>query len=277
VSGWATQRAEQLIADLGITAPADLSVEDIAWERGALVRDELLEGSVARLIMFGRRGMITVSTTIREVGRRRFAIAHELGHLEMHRGTSDLNLCLESDIEPRWRRREDDPEQEANEFASGLLMPERLFTPRCDKKTPSLSLVESLASEFITSLTATAVRYAELSREPCAVVYSQARQIKWYRASKDFGFHVRVGEEVDRYSIADDCFAGRATPGRATSVDASCWFAPGRFKDDAMIKEDSRAFPNYNAVLTLLWIDQDIEREDEPRESFSPDGRWRRK
>ncbi len=274
MSGWATQRAEQLIADLGIAVPTELSVEDIAWERGALVRDELLEGSVARLVMFGRRGMITVSTTIREAGRRRFAIAHELGHLEMHRGVSDLNLCLDSDIEPRWRR-EDDPEQEANEFASGLLMPENLFAPRCEKKPPSLALVESLANEFITSLTATAVRYVELSREPCAVVYSQARQIQWYRALKDFGFHVRVGEEVDRYSIADDCFAGRATPGRPTSVDASSWFAPGRFKDDAMIKEDSRAFPNYNAVLTLLWIDQDIEREYEPPESFTPDGRWR--
>jgi len=86
---------------------------------------------------------------------------------------------------------------------------------------------------------------------------------------------VRVGEEVDRYSIADDCFAGRQAPGRPTSVDASCWFAPGRFKDDAMIKEDSRAFPSYNAVITLLWIDQDIEREYEPGESFTPDGRWR--
>jgi hypothetical protein len=43
-----------------------------------------------------------------------------------------------------------------------------------------------------------------------------------------------------------------------------------------MIKEDSRAFPNYNAVLTLLWIDQDIEGEYEPQESFTPDGRWRR-
>jgi len=277
MSNQAIHRGEQLVADLGITIPADLSIEDIAWERGALVRDELLEGCVARLVIVGRRGIITVSTTIREVGRRRFAIAHELGHLEMHRGASDLNLCLESDIEPWWRRKEDDPEQEANEFASGLLMPEELFTPRCVKKSPSLGLIESLASEFITSLTATAVRYVELSRESCAVVYSQARQIKWYRASKDFNFHVRVGEEVDRYSIADDCFAGRATPGRPTSVDASCWFAPGRFKDDGMIKEDSRAFPNYNAVLTLLWIDQDIEREYEPRERFTPDGRWRRK
>ena len=58
VSGWATRRAEELIATLGINTPAELAVEDIAWERGALVRDELLEGSVARLVMLGRRGII---------------------------------------------------------------------------------------------------------------------------------------------------------------------------------------------------------------------------
>jgi hypothetical protein len=240
-----------------------------------LVRDELLEGSVARLVTVGRRGMITVSSTIREIGRRRFAIAHELGHLELHGDKSDLNLCLEKDIEPQWSRREDDPEREANDFASSLLMPEKLFIPRCEERTPSLSIVERLASEFVTSLTATTVRYVALSREPCALVYSQARQIKWYRASRDFGFHVRGGEDVDRYSIADDCFKGRRTPGRPTSVDASCWLAPGGFKKDALIKEDSWSFPNYNAVLTLLWIDQDIESEYELRESFTPDGRWR--
>jgi hypothetical protein len=276
VSGWATHRAEQLINDLGITTPAELAIEDIAWERGALVRVERLEGSVARLVVFGQRAIITVSDRIRELGRKRFAIAHELGHFEMHREINDLNLCLEKDIELRWRKREDDPEHEANEFASGLLMPAKLFTPRCDKKSPSLALIETLANEFTTTLTATSVRYVELSRQPCAVVYSEARQIKWYRAPKDFGFHVRVGEAVDRYCIADDCFEGHVTFGRPTSVDASCWFAPGRFKNDAMIKEDSRAFPNYNAVLTLLWIDQDIELEYEPRESFSPDGKWRR-
>ena len=50
MSGGATQKAEQLIADLGITTPADLSVEDIAWERKALVRDDLLDGSVAPIL-----------------------------------------------------------------------------------------------------------------------------------------------------------------------------------------------------------------------------------
>ena len=57
----------------------------------------------------------------------------------------------------------------------------------------------------------------------------------------------------------------------------ACWLAPGRYKDDATILEESRSLPTYNAALTLLCIDQDIEREWEPRESFTADGRYRRR
>jgi hypothetical protein len=278
----AAERAEQIIRELGVRDPADLRIEDIAWERRALVRDEPIDGSVARVVAYGDRAMITVSTSIREPGRRRFAIAHEIGHLELHPGTSDLYVCLDSDLDPKARalRKKavaDDPEQDANKFASALLMPEPLFRPRCEKKRPCFALIDDLAATFQTSVTATAIRCTSFCGEACAVVYSADRRIRWYWPSRDFEFHVRVGEEVDRHSIADDCFAGKAVPPRLTRVDASCWLAAGRYKDDAMILEESRGLPTYNAVLTLLWIDQDIEREWEPRERFAPDGRYRRR
>jgi len=60
-----------------------------------------------------------------------------------------------------------------------------------------------------------------------------------------------------------------------TDVDASCWLAPGRYDQDALIKEDTRGFPSQNATLSLLWIDKDIEKRWETRESFTPDGRYR--
>jgi hypothetical protein len=107
-------------------------------------------------------------------------------------------------------------------------------------------------------------------------VYSQTRHIKWYRGSNDFGLHVKVGEEVDPYSVADDCFAGKTVLSRPTRVDASCWLAWG-YKDDATILEESRRLTSYGAVLTLLHVDQDIEPEWTPQETFTPDGRYRRR
>src|SRR5438094_8067246 len=90
--------AISLLRELGITQPSEISVDDIAWMRRALVRDEDIKGAEARLVTFGDRAIISVSTGIIETGRRRFAIAHEIGHLELHRQITSLARCLCDDL-----------------------------------------------------------------------------------------------------------------------------------------------------------------------------------
>jgi Zn-dependent peptidase ImmA (M78 family) len=277
----AARRAEQVVADLSIRDPADLDVQAIAWELGAFVREEPLDGAAARVARYGDKAIITVSTRLREPGQRRFAVAHELGHLVLHGKDSALCLCLEIDLEMNARASRrgvgaaQDREHDANRFASALLMPTNLFQPRCNG-TLCFATIEGLIEAFKASLTATAIRYIDFCKELGAVVYSQNRRIKWYRPTKDFDLHVKVGDEVDPYSIADDCFSGKTVPRRPTRVDASSWLASG-YKNDATILEESRSLTSYEAVLTLLHIDQDIEPEWEPQESFTPDGRYRRR
>lgn len=274
--------AERLLAELGVTSPSDIQLENIAWTRNALVCYESLDGAAARLVTGADFSVITVSTSLANRGQRRFAAAHELGHLELHRTLNDLSLCLAEDVElrpvqnleePYFGKIGNEPEKEASEFAGALLMPAFLFEPLLQKNRPSIKAITNLADAFDTSLTSTAIRYARLQKELCAVVWSENRRIRWYQASRDFGFHVRVGEELDKYSIAVDFFAGQELPGRPTGVDASCWLAPGRFEDDAIIQEDSLPVPSYHAVLTLLWIDKDIDRDYDPSERI--DKRWR--
>lgn len=209
--------------------------------------------------------------------QQRFAVAHELGHLELHRTHNHLNLCLNDDVEPHpfLDSAIREPEQEANAFASALLMPVPLFEPLCVTEKPSMKLISGLSERFSTSLTATAIRYARLSREACAVVWSHDSKIRWYQPSREFHYHVRVGEQLDKYTITIDFFEGRKLPNHHTSVEASCWLAQARFDQDSMIQEDSRALPGYDAVLTLLWIDKDIEPEYDPSEPT--DRRWRRR
>lgn len=272
---WAENVADKMIADLCISSADAIDIENIAWTRKALVSYERLESAAARLVVSGTLSVITVSNTITNRAQQRFAVAHELGHLELHPAQNNLSLCLSEDLEPRPIRKSTthELEQEANAFASALLMPAALFGPLCERVTPSMELISTLAGRFDTSLTATAIRYARLSREPCAIVWSDYKRIRWYQPSLDFTYHVRVGEELDKYTIAVDFFEGRKLPEHPTAVEASCWLAPGRFDGDAMIQEDSRALPSYNAVLTLLWINKDIEREYDPSEKT--DRRWR--
>ena len=148
--------AEQLVADLSISDPADLDVQAIAWEHGAFVREEPLDGAAARVARYGEKAIITVSTRLREPGQRRFAVAHELGHLVLHGKESALCLCLESDLEinARASRRgagvAQDREHDANRFAGALLMPTQLFQPRCGGK-PCFATIEGLGKLRITS------------------------------------------------------------------------------------------------------------------------------
>lgn len=274
----APHRAEDIIKKLRIREPSEIDLEDIAMERGVLVRERVLKGSEARLVRKGRTGIITVDKCIPEEGRKRFAVAHDLGHFELHR-ESQLIFCTEQDMVV-WN--ENKPQEiEANEFAANILMPESLFMVRIGKEKPNLDIVKALAGEFRTTLTATAVRYAQLSPEPCAAVISRDSVIRWYRKSGRFRHHVKVGSNLSPNSYAFDYYDGVDVPTKPMKVPAFAWLA-GNVDGEAEIMEHSLVFTRYNVVLSLLWIFEDVrpvwQREDDKEpvdltSRFTPEGR----
>jgi Zn-dependent peptidase ImmA (M78 family) len=260
--------AQRIIDKLGISNPQDLeNLELIAWERGALVLDDKLKGAEARLAAVSQRAIITVSSAVKDLRRRRFSIAHELGHWEIDRYASELSVCTTDDLN-NWMPQPNKPnrEQEANEFASALLLPEQFFAPLCQGKDPSFELISDLADKFNVSLTATAMRYVRFTIEPCAMVFSKDGLVKWFNGSKQFndlGAFVEVRVKPDPSSLAASFFQGRSISSSQRNVSASVWLAPGHYRKNAKIKEQALAMPNYNSALTLLWIDEDIEDEDD--------------
>jgi len=277
----ASNGAKEIIKRLRIENASEIHVKDIAMELGAYVRERTLEGSEARLIRKGKLGIIAVNTAIPEEGRKRFAIAHELGHFELHRN-SQLIFCTENDM-CVWNE-DKQQEIEANDFAAALLMPESLFLKYRKVEPPNMDAVIRLAKEFRTTLTSTALRYVQLSIEPCAVVVSRDGMIRWYQKSEDFQFHVRVGERLSHFSHAAGFFKGVTPPAKPERVLADGWLA-GNISEDAEIFENSFPLGNYNIVLSLLWVNEDIrynsryeeeESEFDLRSRFTPDGkRWR--
>lgn len=278
----ASNVANAIIKRLRIENASEIQIKDIAMELGAYVRERILEGSEARLVRKGKLGIITVNTAIPEEGRKRFAIAHELGHLELH-GSSQLVFCTEADM-CVWNE-DKQQEMEANDFAAALLMPESIFVKYRKVEPPNIDTVIQLAREFKTTLTSTALRYVQLSIEPCAVVISRDGIIGWYQKSEDFRFHVRVGEQLSHFSHASGFFKGIAPPAKPERVPADGWLA-GNISEEAEIFENSFPLGNYNVVLSLLWVNEDIRynskynEDEEPefdlRNRFTPDGkRWR--
>jgi len=275
-------RAEEIIRNLKIREPAEIQVMEIAMERGAFVRERHLDGSEARLIRKGGLGIITVNSGIPEEGRKRFAIAHELGHFELH-DVSQLILCTEEDMYV-WNENKAQ-EIEANEFAASILMPKDIFIQHFKRGQPNMEVVRDLAGKFTTTITATALRYVQLSLEPCAVVISRDGIIRWYKKSTSFDFHVKVGEKLSQNTYAFDFFDGMDLPDRPQKAPAYAWLA-GDIDGEAEIFEHSLAFRSYGVVLSLLWIHEEVRPthrrydDEEPEfdltNPFTPDGkRWR--
>jgi Zn-dependent peptidase ImmA (M78 family) len=100
--------------------------------------------------------------------RVRFTIAHELGHFILHKEKSDL--FVDKQLIYRSQNSGDTPvkqimEQEANFFASALLMPSNLLRKEVEKAKLDLSndmAIADLASNFGVSTTAMSIRIASL-------------------------------------------------------------------------------------------------------------------
>jgi hypothetical protein len=193
--------------------------------------------------------MATVSQEL-SFEEKRFAIAHELGHFEFHKSESYLGLCTGEQLVTDYES--GGTEAEANAFAAEFLMPAKLFQPRTQARDVTWDVPRRLADEFQVTLTAAALRFAELSDERTAVVYSVDSKVKWARRSRTFGKLIERGAKLDSYSLAIDAFAGKTLPNRSETVDTSAWKPDAR--DDEILKEHSFFLPNHRAVMSLLWL-----------------------
>jgi IrrE N-terminal-like domain len=272
----AERRADQLIGELQIFDPSDIDIEAIAMTCGALVIDGGLTGAEARLARSRRLSFIRVNPGIRELGRRRFAIAHELGHLLLQQ-SSQFSLCTDKDLIPFYTNSPD--ELEASAFAAALLMPANMFEPLCREGKPSLVYVAQLAQRFEVTLTAAAARYIQFCPHRCCLVASTNGKIRYHRKTNDFRYFIVPGEALNPSTYAADFFRGERLPAGMREVPATAWLEGKSIDSSKTILEESIPMPLYESVLTLLWIDKDIDQyitgEDEyDVEQEASDRRW---
>jgi Zn-dependent peptidase ImmA (M78 family) len=101
--------------------------------------------------------------------RQRFTIAHELGHLLLHKD-EDLHVDERFPIafrNPKSSQAIDDKEIEANQFAAELLMPEEFILKDLKGKDLDIEdddLVAELAAKYEVSTQAMTIRLSRLAR-----------------------------------------------------------------------------------------------------------------
>lgn len=238
----------RLLSDLGISEPCDIRIEAIAQHCGATIVYERLKGSAARILGFGDKAFITVDADSRRE-RQRFSAGHELGHWMLDRGKVASFSCAEVFFATEWGK--DNPEKRANRFAVNLLLPQFMFEPRAKNKDMTFDTVTSLAGEFETSLTATAIRLVELGSYPAMIVCNELGRRRWFMRGPDVPERLWPKETPGAYTCAYDLIHKSARKEPATDVQADGWIDHPRSRYYSL-REHSVAIST-ELVLSLLW------------------------
>jgi Zn-dependent peptidase ImmA (M78 family) len=197
------------------------------------------------------KGIIALKRGIKEEGRKRFTVCHEIGHFILPgHGTSN---CKSSGIES-WNFGLSAQEIEANRFASELLLPTKEIYQTVHDKKVTLSLVKQLSLDFNASLTAAALKSIEVSSEACAVIWSTNGFVKWFKKNENFRYFIQYGR-LDEQSLALKLFQNNNLREDENFVYSETWLRGDNLSSKLMIWEDSIYLPNYNSVLTMLTIE----------------------
>lgn len=141
-------------------------VERIARSQGCRIEASDLR-DVSGILVRSRGGNVIGVNSTHSEARRRFTIAHELGHLLLHEGEQvrfdkEFRVSLRSDESSAGTNVE---EMEANFFAASLLMPDAMLA--ADQRAYSIELedaesVRDLAGAYKVSVQAMTLRLARL-------------------------------------------------------------------------------------------------------------------
>ena len=218
-------------------------------------------------------GRILIRHDIREAGRRRFTLAHEIGHFFLH--GEQQTPCSPRVIEG-WREGQPPAEQQADAFASELLLPTELVQSCINKRWPSLEVVSDLATTFGASLTAAARKFCDVASQSCAVAWSSNRQIRWFHGSPSFTHFVKVGQNIGYDSMARLAYERKGPVTEMQEVPAEEWIASEKLLENATVLEQSQAMPFYGGCLSLIWIKRPIEKawteDDDLLAKLDPEG-----
>ena len=242
--------AERLLLSLGIERPGDIDLEAIAADQGVFVRYREMDGCEARIVGDDRRAIVTINSGSRST-RQRFSLAHELGHWQHHRGR-----CLFCDASQIGNpgSSELDPERQADDFASDLVLPTFMLLPMLSKLGKvTVERAASIANAFDVSLTATLLKIVGSGRFPMMVVCHCKTKRLWFRRTHKVQRWWFPRETLDEESFAYGMlFNDAPTETVPRRIPAEAWFS-FRGCDRHEVMEQSMHLPG-ERLLTILTL-----------------------
>jgi len=270
--------ANTIIEHYGPSLPIPVPVQNIAEAVGISEINPITGADFEGLLITDSakaRGTIVYNADS-SLERRKFTIAHEIGHflLPFHDSRAqcaknDLGVIRSAD-ERRAR------EAEANRFAAALLLPEKPF--RADIRRlgkPDTSHILKLAEKYNVSKEATSRRYAALSDDPCAIIFSRAGQIRSYCKTNDLPRLSSMPKQPLPQGSLSARTAMKQLPAGTLSqweeIDAGVWFeSHGELRSVTVYEQFLQQANGYR--LTMLTVES--EDDEEMEEDGDLQDRW---
>ena len=193
----------------------------------------------------------------------RFTIAHEIGHcyIPTHQDIQTQQL-LQSKNNPHSYAYSRQKEQEADEFASSLLIPEiNICKKYLDNSSELFKNAKAISERFKVSNQVAIMRLISLNKDAIgAILFIDTKEgkIKWYKATETFrnyknGVWINVGTTIPTRSVAHDLLKNDLRQdGVPNNMNIDIWFPGYRGKNQITFKECSVHFSKY--IMTYLEI-----------------------
>jgi hypothetical protein len=243
----AVEAARSLLGARPIECPDDIHVARLAKDCGADVDFRETGVPDGRIVRVDGRALIGVALRARGTPRARWTVAHELGHLLLHRDLDAIERIHGSGPRSGSDYRY---EREADAFAAELLMPQRMFAHLCGAKQPTVPLLDRLAREFGTSLTATGRRYTGFASASCAMLECTRGRVRRAARSESFRGEAVKGRVLEEETAAARLFRGEAVPRGSERVTSGAW---GSEWLDGEMTEHAIKVVESGDVLVWLW------------------------
>ncbi len=216
------------------------------------IPQEEFEGALLRKAR-GKKWGIAYSNHIREDGKVNFTISHEFGHYMLHREEHNQIACIEENLRdfPNISETALNIEQEANEFASYLLMPIDDYRAQVNGHQIDVALLSHCAARYATSLSASALKLIDFIDRPVAIIVSEGGRVKWSRSSQQalkLRKWFKKGTRLPANSISMKCVGLGTSKNmvQGVPVDGTVWSFEGSVIESAIGQ------PFYKTVFTIL-------------------------
>ncbi len=267
----AENEAKSVIERLNITS-LPICPFRIARERGIIVepKDSDRPGVSGFFIKVGNVFGIQYATHIKNEGFIRFTIAHELGHYFLPEHPEYLFQGRDGIHESRSGFISDEfYEKQADYFAKELLMPQDFFLAALRESGVGFPAITSLASKCKTSITATAIRFAQFAEDPVAVIMSNSNRINWCFMSSALasvkGLRWPRKDSLLPPNTATASF-NRDQNNVLSAKYIEAWTRLDYWFEDCSqieMKEDVVGLGHYGKTLTVLFTNETIDTEDD--------------